>query len=256
MRNSHIAWTDDTFNPWWGCEKVSAGCQLCYADTMSRRFGHQIWGKDAPRRFLSDANWGRPVKWNDEAIRTGVPRRVFCASMADVFEDRRDLDASRERLWALMAQTPALDWQLLTKRPENISRMVPLSWMRTWPAHVWIGTTTENQALADRRIPALLKIPASVRFLSVEPLVGPIPALPLDGIHWVLVAGESGSKARAMDLSWARAIRDRCADADVAFFVKQLGGRPGSTRGELEQMPEDLRIREYPRGTLLRAEAA
>ena len=255
MNNSHIAWTDDTFNPWWGCEKVSAGCQFCYAATMSRRFGHQTWGKDAPRRFFGEEYWLKPVKWNRKAMCSGVRRRVFCASMADVFEDRRDLDASRERLWRLMEQTPALDWQLLTKRPENISRMVPPSWMRTWPAHVWIGTSTENQEWADRRLPELLKIPASVRFLSVEPLVGPIPALPLDGIRWVGVGGESGPGARPMDLAWARDIRDRCADADVAFFVKQLGGHPNK-RDTLEQMPADLRVREYPRETLLRAEAA
>jgi protein gp37 len=255
MENSHIAWTNNTFNPWLGCEKVSAGCQFCYAEMMSRRFGHQVWGRDAPRRFLSDAYWREPEKWNREALRSGVRRRVFCASMADVFEDRRDLDPWRERLWVLMEQTPALDWLLLTKRPEHISRMVPPAWMRAWPDHVWIGTTAENQEWADRRIPELLKIPAPVRWLSAEPLVGPIPALPLDGIHWVIVGGESGPGARPMDLSWARDIRGQCADADVTLFMKQLGGHPNK-RDELEQMPEDLRIREYPRAPTLQAEAA
>ena len=222
---------------------------------MSRRFGHHIWGPDASRRFLSDPNWRKPEKWNREAVRSGVRTRVFCASMADVFEDRRDLDASRQRLWRLMEQTPALDWQLLTKRPEHISRMVPPAWMQAWPSHVWLGTTTENQEWADRRIPELLKIPAKVRFLSAEPLVGLIPALSLDGIQWVIVAGESGAGARPMELAWARDIRDQGAAAGAAFFMKQLGGHPNK-RGELEHMPEDLRIREYPAGDALAAEAA
>ena len=255
MENSHIAWTDNTFNPWWGCEKISPGCKFCYADTMSRRFGHQVWGRDAPRRFLSDMNWRTPMTWHREALRSGVRRRVFCASMADVFEDRRDLDPWRERLWALMEQTPALDWQLLTKRPENISRMVPERWMARWPDHVWLGTTTENQEWANRRIPELLQIPAEVRFLSAEPLVGPIPNLPLGGIQWVIVAGESGPGARPMELEWARDIRDQCARAGVAFFLKQLGGHPRK-RGELERFPEDLRSREYPAGDARAAEAA
>jgi len=175
--------------------------------------------------------------------------------MADVFEDRRALDPWRERLWALMEQTPALDWQLLTKRPEHISQMVPPAWMQTWPSHVWIGTSTETQEWASCRTAELLKIPAKVRFLSAEPLIGPIPTLPLDGIHWVIVGGESGPKARPMDLAWARDIRDQCADAGAAFFAKQLGGRRGK-RDQLEQFPEDLRIREFPAGNARAVEAA
>jgi len=255
MHDSHIAWTHDTFNPWWGCDKVSAGCQFCYADTLSRRYGHPVWGRAAPRRFFGEAHWRQPEKWHREALRSGVRRRVFCASMADVFEDRRALDPWRERLWALMEQTPALDWQLLTKRPEHISQMVPPAWMQTWPSHVCIGTSTENQEWAYHRTAELVKIPAKVRFLSVEPLLGPIPAVPLDGIHWVIVGGESGAHARPMHLGWARNIRDQCADAGVAFFMKQLGGRRDK-RDQLEQFPEDLRIREFPIGDAPPVEAA
>ena len=127
--------------------------------------------------------------------------------------------------------------------------------MKTWPGHVWIGTSTENQEWADRRAEELVKIPAEIRFLSVEPLIGSIPNLPLTGIHWVIVGGESGSQARPMDLAWARDIRDQCAAAGVAFFMKQLGGR-WDKRAKLHQLPEDLRIREFPRGTALAAEAA
>jgi len=175
--------------------------------------------------------------------------------MADVFEDRRDLDPWRERLWALMDLTPALDWQLLTKRPENISQMVPPAWMERRPAHVWIGTSTENQEWTDGRVAELLKISAPVRFLSAEPLIGPISEMPLDGIHWVIVGGESGAHARPMDLGWARDIRDQCAEAGVPFFMKQLGGRRDK-RDQLEQFPEDLRIREFPIGDAPPVEAA
>ena len=259
MRTSHTAsantgWCDLTFTPWRGCEKLSAGCDFCEAARWAGLIGDHVWGKDAPRRLSSERYWREPEQWHQKALRSDVRERVFCGSSADVFEDRRDLDAPRERLWALLEQTPALDWQLLTRRPENISRMVPSAWMQTWPGHVWIGASTEDRASAVRRAAELLKIPAEIRFLSVEPLLGPIPDLPLDGIHWVIVGGESGSH-RAMDLAWARDIRDQCADAHVALWVKQLGGR-WDKRDKLDQFPEDLRIQEFPRGTALEVEAA
>jgi protein gp37 len=237
-KNSTIEWTHHTFNPWWGCTKVSPGCKHCYAETFAHRVGEDIWGPRASRRFFSEAHWREPVKWNSEAASAGVRRRVFCASMADVFENRAELEQVRERLWQLIADTPALDWLLLTKRPERILKCVP--WGTAWPANVWVGTTAENQHWARKRIPVLLELPAVVRFLSCEPLLG---RLELDQwlagprrIDWVIAGGESGHKARPMNPEWARALRDQCHSADVPFHFKQWGHwRPdyksaGSTR--------------------------
>jgi protein gp37 len=121
-----IEWTDHTFNPWWGCSRVSPACRFCYADRDAQRYGHQVWRRHGPRRMLSEANWQRPLRWNRDAERAGIPAKVFCASMADVFEDHPDVAAPRERLWGVIETTPWLIWQLLSKRPENIARMVPV----------------------------------------------------------------------------------------------------------------------------------
>ncbi len=251
MENSHISWCDHTFNPWSGCQKVSDGCTFCYAE---KRVGASLWGPNGQRRLHGYDYWQRPDRWHEQALRDGRRARVFCGSICDVFEDRLDVVRTRKRLWQVVQRTTAIDWQLLTKRPENISRMVPPEWLERWPEHVWIGASTETQELADLRAAELLKIPAEIRFLSVEPLLEPIPDLPLDGIHWVIVGGESGSH-RAMDPAWARDIRDQCVSAHVALWVKQLGGR-WDKRDKLEQFPEDLRIQEFPRGTALEVEAA
>lgn len=230
---SSIEWTHHTFNPWWGCTKVSPGCKNCYAETFSHRIGQHIWGPKAARRFFSASHWQEPIKWNAEAARTNVRRRVFCASMADVFEARRELDPYRDRLWDLIANTPALDWLILTKRPERMRKVAP--WRDEWPANVWAGTTIENQRWADKRIPVLLDIPASVRFLSCEPLLGPVDIRPwLVGqrrIDWVIAGGESGHNARPMNPEWARNLRDQCATARTPFHFKQWGHwRPDYSR--------------------------
>lgn len=244
--NSHIEWTHHTFNPWWGCTKVSAGCKNCYAETLDGRFhkdGH--WGPNAGRKPMSDANWRQPLKWNRWGRKAGVRHRVFCASMADVFELHADhevkhwQDTQRERLWALIAQTPHLDWLLLTKRPENIMEMVPRAWCHDWPANVWVGTSVEDQAAANERIPYLLQVPAPVRFLSCEPLLGPVELvatgyLSHDGaavlhgananrIDWVIAGGESGHCARPMRSNWVTDLRDQCIVCKVPFFFKQWG---------------------------------
>ena len=168
-KNSPIEWTDHTFNPWWGCSKVSPGCTNCYAETWSKRTGRTLWGPVAERRFFSEKHWQQPVKWNADAQAEGKPKRVFCASMADVFEARKDLEDWRRRLWALVRSTPWLDWLLLTKRPQNVEGMVP--WGRNWPDNIWLGTTVEDQTRAVERLPVLLKHPAKCRFLSCEPLL-------------------------------------------------------------------------------------
>lgn len=170
---TEISWCDATFNPWIGCERVSPACQHCYAEALDKRWGGGHWGKHAVRRITSDANWRQPLRWNRKAAEDGVRRRVFCASMADVFEARPELDEPRYRLWDLIEQTPHLDWLLLTKRPENVLDMVPLDWSPgwAWPRNAWVGVTVEDQRRAEERIPHLLTIPAPVRFLSCEPLL-------------------------------------------------------------------------------------
>lgn len=213
--HSKIEWTDHTFNPWWGCERVSPGCQHCYAEAFSKRTGHAVWGRSAERRFFGESHWRGPLKWDRWAVADGRRARVFCASMADVFEDRADVADERRRLFALIEETPNLDWLLLTKRPANVLRMVPAAWAEGgWPANVWIGTTVEDQTRADERVPELLKIPAAVRFLSCEPLLGPVELDPawLDGIGWVIAGGESGNGARPMHPEWVRRLRDQCTE--------------------------------------------
>lgn len=256
--NSKIEWTDHTFNLVWGCVKVSPGCQNCYAETFAKRTGHNIWGPAATteRRTFGDKHWAEPLKWNADALQAGERRRVFCSSMADVFEDHPQLIDERLRLWKLIDQTPQLDWLLLTKRPENIDYMAPCSWVADgFPGNVWLGVSAENQAMADKRIPILAGIPATVRFLSCEPLLGPLDlatwfySMMTDdyscAINWVIAGGESGPKARPMQADWVRSIRDQCTAAGVAFFMKQMGGIRDK-RSELSDLPEDLRIRQYP----------
>lgn len=305
--NSLIEWTDHTFNPVRGCTKVSPGCANCYAAREALRFPtiRGIWGDSGTRVVAVPSAWKTPLLWNRAAERrrvmelhsvpAGVPHdfrrtRVFCASLADVFEDWkgelrfpadlapdgyvrarwdgtemiRELEKSAEaeaqglplatmdnlrtELFRLIEATPNLDWQLLTKRPENVMRMVPEHWRTALPRNVWMGTTVEDQQRADERIPELLGIPAAVRFLSCEPLLGPVDLTahsrpgswidPLTGerargdvardfggerIHWVIAGGESGPKARPMHPEWARSLRDQCQPAGVPFLFKQWG---------------------------------
>jgi protein gp37 len=249
VENSNIEWTDHSFNPWIGCTKVSAACENCYAEKFDARFGHS-WGPHVRRR-TSAANWRKPLAWNKAAQATGKRTRVFCASLADVFDNDRSITSGwRGDLWHLIHRTPHLDWMLLTKRPQNIARFLRPeeygdlpAWGDGWP-NVWLGTTVENQTEADRRIPHLLAVPAAVRFLSCEPLLGPVDLTCLhidglwfdalagvmerhgpisDGLDLVICGGESGSGARPMHPDWARHLRDQCIKAGVAFHFKQWG---------------------------------
>ncbi len=337
-QDSGIQWTNHTFNPWTRCTKVSPACDNCYAETWANRATHPkdasgkalpLWGADAPRTPTTAHNWRQPVKWNHEAQAAGVQARVFCASLADVFEDHPVIEASgaRERLFTLAEATPWLNWLMLTKRPENMVRFAPASWAKQWPGNVWAGTTVESQAMAEERIPHLLKVPASVRFLSMEPLLG---AVDLDlgrcdahgrdhvrvseagehcgecsangwsgelsfghwldacadvgqaGVNWIIVGGESGSKARPFDVDWARSLVAQGRTEGVPVFMKQFGAHvrwngcsgpgehwPEGTKrddndhvrdglgwhvrlkdghgGDMVEWPEDLRVREFPR---------
>lgn len=238
-----IEWTDHTFNPWWGCVRVSPACEHCYAETFAARFGVK-WGVKAERRPSSAKVWSGPAKWNAAAEKEGRRHRVFCASMADVFEDQRDLDEHRERLWNLIHQTPWLDWQLLTKRPEAVMRLLPEVWtMFAIPRNVWIGTTVEDARRASERLRHLRAIPAAVRFLSCEPLLGRIEDIDLTGIGWVICGGESGPGARPMHQGWARELRNQCMRENVPFFFKQWGDwapANGGAGGDIDVSRFDL----------------
>lgn len=240
MQNSTIEWTDHTFNPWWGCQRVSPGCEHCYAETLAKRYGHAVWGpaKTTERRMMSDNYWRQPLKWNEAAAKADQRARVFCASMADVFEEHPAVLLARMQLFNLIDATPHLDWLLLTKRPENILPMIPMAWYNEPPHNVWYGTSCEDQRRADERIPFLLQVPARVRFLSCEPLLSAVLMRdewlrgmgmgehrqgPPTRIHWIIAGGESGHGARPMHPDWATSLRDQCQAAGVAFFFKQWG---------------------------------
>jgi protein gp37 len=225
-----------TWNPWWGCMKVSEECQRCYAlDIAHHYIKEELWGPAATteRRLFGDKHWAEPLKWNRAAEREGHRRSVFCASMADVYEEHPQLDREREKLWKLIEVTPWLNWLLLTKRPRNILKMSP--WGRSpWPDNVWIGTSVGLQKRAEERIPYLLEVPAVVRLLSCEPLVDPLDLSPwLKYLQWVIVGGESGIGARPMHPDWARSLRDQCLEASVPFYFKQWGGRTHAAGGRL-----------------------
>lgn len=282
---TEISWADSTFNPWIGCTKVGPGCDNCYAEADFDLRRHRAkWGPGNPRSRTSEANWKQPLRWNakpfyecpgcgwrgdDPTKRPRCPtcdqthmlkptrRRVFCASLGDVFDNEVPRQW-RIDLFRLIIDTPNLDWLLLTKRIGNAAKMLQDTAEHIGPMmdandryrplpNVWLGATVCNQAEADRDIPKLLAVPARVRFLSIEPMLGPIsmrwlPAFPenaphtaqkprgetnhLDGLRrldWVVVGGESGHKARPISPDWVRGLRDQCAAAGVPFMFKQWG---------------------------------
>jgi protein gp37 len=225
--NSKIEWTDHTFNPWIGCTNVSPGCDHCYAESWSKRSGLVKWGNN-PRRRTSEVYWRAPLKWQAMAAafhrQHGGRQRVFCASLADVFDNQADR-VWRSDLFDLIAVTPALDWLLLTKRPQNIEKMLPKDRSEQGRPNVWLGTTAEDQVRFDQRWPVLSRVPAVVRFVSYEPAIG---SLRLNPTHqqqpdWLIVGGESGHRARPMRATWARDIILDCQSFDVAPFFKQWG---------------------------------
>lgn len=223
MENSAIEWTHHTFNAWVGCTKVSPGCLHCYAETLVQtRFGRAQWGRGQPRALNSDKYWRAPIRWNVRAEKEGVRERVFCASLADVFDKEVD-PAWRDRLFDLIVKTPNLDWLLLTKREDHmLSEFNRLG----VPKNVWAGVSVENQEAANKRIPYLVDLPC-IRFLSMEPLIGPVTILEWlvnRQLDWVIVGGESGPGARPMDRQWVEFQRDSCESAGVPFLFKQWGG--------------------------------
>jgi protein gp37 len=273
--NTPIEWATHTWNPWEGCTKVSPGCAHCYAEARNRRFSKGAnWGKGKPRRRTSAATWRKPALWNRDAEKQKrndigpfreMRPRVF-PSLCDWLDDEVPVEWLADFM-KLIQDTPHLDWLLLTKRPENwkarmeevratVQDGFAMDWLNGFdPANVWIGTSVEDQLRSDERIPELLNIPAAGRFLSVEPLLGPVSMLGLQtqapykpgyepftiqSIDWVIVGGESGPGASPCNIEWIRDIVRQCKAASVPCFVKQLGacvisnnslGWPNGTRG-------------------------
>jgi protein gp37 len=283
---SKIAWTDHTFNPWKGCSKVSPGCKNCYAETLSNSnhssFG--VWGPNGTRVVSINKNWNKCRGWDEQAEKENKRVKVFCASLCDIFEDWRKpmLDSKgnqilnegkalsmsffRAKTFALIENTPNIDWLVLTKRPENIKNMMDEIGFEI-PSNVWLGASTENQKTAESRIPELLKIPAKVHFISCEPLLEDINVSKFfnQGLNWVIVGGESGEGARQFNIEWARNLKKQCEENKVAFFMKQLGanslyaeneGDESKVKslelidrkgGDPEEWSEDIRVRQFPK---------
>lgn len=244
--NTKIEWTDSSWNGWEGCTAISPGCDFCYAKDHNSRFngGAAInWGPGAPRRRTSVANWRKPRAWNAAAdaflIEHGRRRRVFVSSLADVFDNEVD-PQWRVDLLQLISETPNIDWLILTKRIGNAAGMLDEAvlaltngqqrWADAPFPNVWLGDTVVNQVEADRDIEKLLKTPALLHFLSMEPLLGPVdishwlvPTNDRPKVRWVIAGGESGPRARPHHPQWSLDLRDQCAAANVAFLFKQWG---------------------------------
>lgn len=264
-----------TFNPWLGCMKISEACDHCYAETLvTGRMGYNLTSGDARRRLkvwgpagvtervrTSRTYWQRPHLWNKLAARLGVRLKVFCASLADVFEDNPQVDAWRRELFETIEACRNLDWLLLSKRTPLVRERVPTAWRSgLWPEHVWIGATVENERRARERLPHLIELPAPVRFVSVEPLIAPKDGeSPLDlvpylrarerRVDWCIIGGESGPGYRPLPHPLVEKIVAACDAADAWVFVKQdAGPRPGM-RGALSDALWSRK--EFPRGAVV-----
>jgi len=232
---SGIEWTDHSWSPW-------IGCDTCYAENdCCLRFHHVEWGPHAERKRRAPAYWRKPFAWNRKAEREGVRRRVFFAHYADVFDNKVPPEW-RAEAFDIVRATRSLDWLILTKRPQNVLKMLPADWGDGWP-NVWLGVTAENQTEAARRLPILSSLPAAVRFVSAEPLLEKVEFTQwLDRINWVICGGETDpqkkGRERFMDPDWARDLLRQCREAGVPFFMKQMTGR--------SPIPADLLVREWP----------
>jgi protein gp37 len=293
-----ISWCDRTFNIWIGCTKVSEGCKLCYAERDNLRYHWtDQWGPQGARhktKYSPLSGWNKQYwmectscGWRGKMITSpecpvcGLPalrptrQRVFVNSLSDLFEDLQEVLPWRNEFFAMTQMYSNLDYLLLTKRPENIARFSPHDWNQFgWPGNIWLGVSVENQARADERIPLLLKVPAAIRWLSVEPMLEAVDLRRVEGdgvifnlvdksrfdfgsdglgvgapmppmIHWVIVGGESGPGCRPMDPRWAERILRQCKEGGIVCYIKQMGGHP-NRRENLEDLPRDLQIREWP----------
>lgn len=256
--NSLIAWTHNTANAWMGCVKKSDGCKNCYAETLVKnRMGKpELWGPagKAKRQRTSAAKWAEFKRWNRKAEAHGVSMRVFLGSLMDWAETHPDLTDVRTELWQLIRETPFIQWQMLTKRPENIASLLPDDWGDYGYHNVWLGTSIESMDATEilstsgerrpisERADRLRAIPAAVRFISYEPALGPLSGLDLKGIDWVIFGGESGPGYRPMKIEWADEMRAMCADSGTAFFFKQSAAH----RTEMGTTLHGETVRNYP----------
>ncbi len=222
----------------------------CYAETGSKRYGHNVWGPTAPRRTFGEAHWREPLKWNKQAEAEKRRHRVFTSSMGDNCEDHPTVTAERQKLWPLICDTPWLDWQFLTKRAERLPECLPDDWGPGYP-NVWLGVSAENQKYYDERWSILGTIPAVVRFISYEPALGPIEICAALTPHsktgkvfpdWVIYGAESGLGFRKAEVEWARSARDQCKKLGIAFFHKQSNG----IRSGMGPQLDGKLIHEYP----------
>ncbi len=232
MNKTSISWTNKTWNPTSGCDKVSPGCKNCYAEDIALRWN----GRPG---FENGFNFTIHRDRFDQPRQMRKPSRIFVNSMSDFFHEEMPIEVIQE-LFGVMASCPQHTFQILTKRHKRLADLVH---HLEFHDNIWIGVSIENQSYVER-CDYLRSVPARVRFLSCEPLLGPLE-LNLSGIHWVIVGGESGPRCRPMDIEWSRSIRAQCISESVPFFMKQLGGHPDD-RERLEQFPEDLRIQEFP----------
>jgi protein gp37 len=243
---SAIEWTEATWNPTTGCDRVSAGCDNCYALTLAKRLkamGSAKYQNDGDPR-TSGPGFGLSVHPDALAVPLGwrAPRTVFVNSMSDLFHARVPLDYVRQ-VFDVIARTPQHTYQVLTKRARRLRQVAD---RLDWPANLWMGVSVESGKELPR-VDDLRLVPAAVRFLSCEPLLGPLDGLDLTGIDWAIVGGESGPGARPMDLAWATDVIEQCQQAGTAAFVKQLGSSWGKAHKDIERFPTDLQVRDYPR---------
>ena len=239
-KETDIEWADSTFNTWFGCTKISPACHECYAERITHGKG---WGNQ-PRIRTSPSYWRQPLLWNADGPRFqrehGHRQRVFCSHMSDFFDNQAD-PQWRAEAWKLIRATPNLDWLILTKRPQNIAKMLPPDWGDSYP-NVWLGISAEDEHYYVQRWSILATILAVVRFVSYEPALGPLGPIDIGvGVlpHWIIVGGESGKNPREMDLQWARDVRDECDRLGIAYFFKQTTAK--------RAIPRDLMVRQWPR---------
>jgi protein gp37 len=225
MSKKPISWNDTSWNPWEGCNKVSPGCKHCYMYTMLR-----AWGRDPAVVRRTKTTWRQPYTWERKAVAAGQPKRLFTCSLSDWFHP--NADPWRDEAWRVITGCPHVVFQILTKRPERIADHLPADWGEGYP-NVWLGVSVENNDYLGR-VDTLRKIPARLRFISAEPLLGPLTDLDLTGIHWLIAGGESGPGFRPMNLDWARELRDRAVAERVAFFYRQEAGRIQGTNSQLD----------------------
>lgn len=267
--NTKIEWADHSWSPWRGCTKVSPGCANCYAETLSKRNPAVLgqWGKGKPRVMAK--NWGDPVRWEKRTSKDMHRPRIF-PSLCDWLDEEVPIQWLTQFM-ALINLTPHINWLLLTKRPQNWMERIDAAalastpfhqrWLVEWlkgnpPPNVWFGVSVEDQKRANERTPLLLEIPAKVRWLSLEPLLGPVElndatSNPFgffeDGVHWLIIGGESGHGARPCNMAWVRSLMKQGKEAGVPVFVKQLGANPCCTVTKCESIPNDLRAFSHPK---------